>query len=187
MRRLADDTRSAAVHHRCMPQGSSPARDRGAVRRTLIASAAVAAFAVGAILVSVTSGHDVGDSSPQDTVRDFLVTSVIDGDGVDACGYLTPRAALALDESEPRDTTCHEALTDTQLTLGSERVDDEAQVKHLDYGTRLHGAGATVTVSAGGGAMAFELGRATAAERAETRAPATPWRIDSAVDRLAVR
>ncbi len=78
------------------------------------------------------------------------------------------------------------ALSDTRLVLGGEQVADEAQVKHLDYRTTLRGDRATVTISASGGAMTLQLRRATASELAAPGAPATPWRIDSSVDRLAV-
>jgi hypothetical protein len=186
MGRAADDTRPAAAHHCGMPSAPSPARERRAVRSVLMAFAAVAAVAGVAIAVSVVNAHDANTSSPKDAVRDFLVTSVIDSDGVDACGYLTPAAARKLRAVEPHDETCHEALADTQLVLGNEQVDDEAQVKQLDYRTTEQGDRATVSISAGGGAMTLQLRRATAAELAQPGAPATPWRIDSSVNRLAV-
>ena len=186
MGRAADDTRPAAVHHRGMPSAPSPARERRAVRSVLMVFAAVAAVAGVAIAVSVVNAHDASTPSPKDAVRDFLVTSVVDSDGVDACGYLTPGAARALRAVASRDETCHAALSDTRLVLGNEQVDDEAQVKDLGYRTTDQGDRATVTISAGGGAMTLRLRRVTAAELAQPGAPATPWRIDSSVDRLAV-
>ena len=183
MGRAADDMRLAAVHHRSMPSAPSPAGERHAVRSVLIAFTAVAAVA---IVASVVNAHDVNTSSPRDAVRDFLVTSVVDSDGVDACGYLTPGAVRALRAVASRDETCHAALSDTRLVLGNEQVDDEAQVKHLVYRTSEQGDRATVTISAGGGAMTLRLRRVTAAEPAQPGAPATPWRIDSSVNRLAV-
>jgi hypothetical protein len=140
MGRPADDTRPAAVHHRGMSSASSPVRDRRAVRWVLMSFGAVGAVAGVAIVVSVVGAHDVDTPSPKDAVRDFLVASVVDSDGVDACGYLTPGAARALRAVESRDETCHAALADTRLVL---------------------------------------------AELAQPGAPATPWRIDSSINRLA--
>lgn len=186
MGRAADDTRRAAIDHRGMPLASSPAGERRAVRSVLMSFGAIAAVAGVAIVMSVVGGHDANTSSPKDAVRDFLVTSVVNSDGVGACGYLTPGAARALRTVEPRDETCHEALADTQLVLGNERVNDEAQVEHLDYRTAQQGDRATVTISAAGGAMTLRLRRASAAELGGPVAPATPWRIDSSVDRLVI-
>jgi hypothetical protein len=76
-------------------------------------------------------------------------------------------------------------LATTRLTLGRERVDDEAEVKDLDYRVTQHGGRTDVTVSADGAAMTFALRRANRAELAAAGAPATPWRIDSRIDRLA--
>ena len=184
MRRRADDKRGEPVQYPSMLTGSPPDRDRRAVRMALLALGAAVVFAAGAFAVSVAGGDEVENGSPQDTVRDFLVTSVVDGDGVDACGFLTPGAARSLRAVEPRDVTCHEALARTRLTLGGEHVDDEAEVKGLDYRVTQHGGRARVTVSVDGAAMTFTLRRANDAEDGVAGVPPTPWRIDSRVDQL---
>jgi FlaG/FlaF family flagellin (archaellin) len=161
--------------------------DRRAVRKLIIAFAALVAVALAAVVASVAGGHDVQEPTPRDTVRDFLITSVVNSDGVDACGYLTAHAMRELAKVEPRDTTCHQALSDTRLALGGERVDTQAQVKGLGWSVSEHGGRARVTVSADGSAATFLLRHATRAELAEGDAPPTPWRIDSGVDRVALR
>ena len=167
-----------------MRTDSPTTRDRRAVRRTVLALGAAVAIAASAFALAVAGGHDIDAGSPEDTVRDFLVTAVVDGDGVDACGYLTPRAVLALRTVEPRDTTCHEALTRARLELGGDSVDDEAAVKGLSYRVERRGERAWVTVSARGAARTFALRRASRQERLEPDPPPTPWRIDAGVDPL---
>jgi hypothetical protein len=113
-----------------------------------------------------------------------LITAVVDGNSVDACGYLTPRAVAAFREVEPRFTTCDEALTRARLVLGGEDIDDEAAVKGLAYRVERRGGRAWVTVSAHGAALTFGLRRASSQERGEFDPPRTSWRIDAGLDPL---
>lgn len=167
-----------------MRTSSPTTRDRRAVRRTFLAFAATMAIALGCIAFAVAGPTDRGSESPEDTVRGFLITAVVDGNGVDACGYLTPRAIRAFRRIEPPFTTCDEALTRARLVLGGDDVEDEAAVKGLSYRVVRRGGRAWVTVSAHGSARTFGLRRASPQERLEFDPPSTSWRIDAGLGPL---
>jgi hypothetical protein len=164
-------------------QPPTPALDRRAVRRTVKTFSVLAAVAAGVAVGVVAFAREDSAATPDGTVRDFLVSSVVDDDGVGACRYLTPRAMREISSVEPRDTPCEAALEFSTLTLGADRLDDEAEVKRLSYHQEQRGDRARVTVGAGGADRTFTLRRATPQER-EGIEPPTPWRIDSGVAAL---
>lgn len=169
-----------------MRTSSPTTRDRRAVRRTVLASAATMAIALGGIAFAVAGPTDRGLDSPEDTVRGFLISAVVDGNSVAGCDYLTPRAVRAFRTVEPPFTTCDEALTRARLVLGGEEIDDEAAVKGLSYRVERRGGRALVTVSSHGSAHTFGLRRASRQEREEFNplTPSTSWRIDAGLDPL---
>jgi hypothetical protein len=50
---------------------------------------------------AVAAGRRQADPTPQDTVRAFLVTAVVDQDTVTACKYLTTQAKAEIAAAEP--------------------------------------------------------------------------------------
>jgi hypothetical protein len=169
-------------------QTSSPtARDRRAVRRTLLVFGATAAIAVGVFVLATAVARDTGSGSPTVTVRDFLLNAVAEHDGFGACRYLTRRALLEVDAVEPPHTSCEGALSSATLVLGKDRVDDESGVKRLPYRAERRGDRVRVTVSAGGAARTFVLRKGSRRELQEFQAPPTSWRIDAGVDALVRR
>ena len=171
-------------------QGSIPgarraARERAVMRRTILGLAVVAVVAAATLAVAATAAPERDEASPAATVRSLLITGLVDDDGFDACQYLTfhERAAVGRAVGEPH-TTCATAIPFAHLVLGRTSVDLEAAAKRLGYHVQVRGPEATVTVTAGGASHTFRLKRAGAAQRAEFRAPPTPWRIDSGVASL---
>jgi hypothetical protein len=178
----ADDRPLRPSEHPAMPSDTTQSlRDRRAVRRAVLGFAAVAVIAVGAFLGARAVARNLDPGTPASTVRDFLITTVADRDGVDACRYLTPHATRQVAADEPRDTPCPAALEFARLTLGRGTVRLESTIKGLSYRVEKRGDRSQVTVEADGAARTFELRKATASELAEFEAPPTPWRIDSGV------
>jgi hypothetical protein len=162
-------------------------RERRAVRMTVIAFAVTAVVAVAALAAAGAVTHDDDSGSPQHTVRDFLVSAVVDQEGLAACPYLTDYALQSVRAFEPRGMSCVTAMASAGLTLGGERVDAESEVKALSYRTERRGKGVRVTVSTGGAAQTFVLLPATRTELGEFDPPPTQWRIDSGIDALLPR
>jgi hypothetical protein len=157
------------------------ARDRRAERMIGLTLGTAIAFAIAALAVAAAVTHDNHAGTPQHTVRDFLLSAVVDRDGLDSCPYLTDRALRRVRAAEPRGMSCVTALAAARLVLGGRRIDDDAEVKALSYRTLPDGAEVRVTISAGGASRTFVLRRATRSEANAFKAPATPWRIDSGV------
>lgn len=163
------------------------ARDRRAVRTTVIVFAVTAVVAVAALAAAAAVTHDDDSGSPQHTVRDFLVSAVVDQEGLVACPYLTDHALQRVRAFEPRGMSCVTAMASAGLTLGGERVDAESEVKALSYRTERRGQQVRVTVSTGDAAHTFVLLPATRTEMDEFSPPPTQWRIDSGIDALMPR
>jgi|tagenome__1003787_1003787.scaffolds.fasta_scaffold20414154_2 hypothetical protein len=171
--------------HPVMPTTSPATRGRRLVRRTLLVFAATVAVAGGAFAVAATDAHDHGFGSPDETVRNFLLATAVDGNSVQGCTYLTPRAVRAFRTLEPPHTTCDEALTRVRLVLGGESIDDEAAVKGLSYHVVQGPGRARVSVSAHGSSLSFGLRRATPEDEVAVPDPdRASWRIDSGLDAL---
>jgi hypothetical protein len=160
-----------------------------ALRRTLVLVGMTAAFAVAAFASAATFTHDDGSGTPEHTVRDFLVSAVVDHDGMDACAFASSRSLQRLEAPTPGGMSCVTAVADhAQLTLGGEPIATEAAVKALTYrAERQADGGERVTVSGHGDSRSFLLRRATRSERVEFDAPPTPWRIDAGVTGLLAR
>jgi hypothetical protein len=161
---------------------STPPLPPRAVRQTgrRLAVAALVAVAVAGTTVAVR--HESAPT-PQDTVRGFLVTVVVDQDTVTACRYLTSRAEAEIAAAEPRATPCEQGLMGAKLTLGGDTAGSEAAVKLLRYRTQQDGGTARVTVQADGATRAFTLRKVTGQSFAGP-APDGPWRIDGGVGAL---
>jgi hypothetical protein len=137
----------------------------------------LAVLAACVIALAGCGGTNDPPGQPTATVREFLVDGAIDGNGFDACGYLTlaqQRAAAWLGGGE-----CRNALDSAQLALGGKSVGTEYQVDRLAMAESIDGDHARVRLTRGGAAIDFELVRADAAERNQFSAPASDWRIAS--------
>ena len=112
-----------------------------------------------------------------DTVRQFLVTAVVDDNPYLACQYLTgsQQRAIARLAAAP---SCRDAFT--AATPAFAGIQSAADVHALRIGVRLLGDRATVSVTGHGARpTTFVLRRATPAELNAFQAPQAPWRIDS--------
>lgn len=163
---------------------TSPAAQRRAVRRTSTLPALAAVLAVGTAVIGIAVGKGDAEATPAGTVRAFLTSAVIENNGVVACRYLTAYASGRVEEPAAPDAGCHITLSSARLRLGGRSIAAESDLKQLDYRVEQRGAHARVTVATGGAALTFGVRKATAAELREFRAPPTPWRIDSGIDRL---
>lgn len=161
---------------------TSPISPR-AMRRTGRRVALVALVAVAVAGSAVALGRHGSAPTPQDTVRAFLVTAVVDQDTVTACEYLTSHAQAEVAAAEPPATPCEQGLMGARLTLGSDAIGTEAAVKRLRYHAQDDGARARVTVQADGATRAFTLRNVTGASFAGP-SPDGPWRIDGGVGPL---
>jgi hypothetical protein len=161
------------------PPNTSPISPR-AMRRTGRRVALVALAAVAVAGSAVAAGRHQADPTPQDTVRAFLVTAVVDQDTVTACEYLTTHAKAEIAAAEPRDTPCEQGLMGARLTLGGDAIGSEAAVKLLRYDAQDDGGRARVTVQANGATQAFTLRKVTG-ESFAGPVPDGPWRIDGGV------
>ena len=170
--------------HNSAADRPSPASQRRAVRRTATLPALAAAVAVGAVVGGIALGKGDAEATPAGTVRAFLTSAVVQNNGVAACRYLTTGAGRRVTEPTAPEAGCHITLSSVHLRLGGRSIAAESALKTLDYRVEQRGAQARVTVAAGGSAVTFGLREATAAELSEFRAPPTPWRIDSGVERL---
>ena len=159
------------------------------LRKTVVLFGVTAAIPVVALVGAATFTHDDASGSPDHTVRDFLVSTVAERDGFDACTYVTRRALAELHAVERPGMICEAELGSyARLTLGGETIDTEAAVKALDYrDERESGGRIRVTVCAHGDGRTFVLRRATRRERDEFAAPLTPWRVDAGVNGLVAR
>src|SRR4051794_9123460 len=77
--RRVDDMPAGLGDHPVMPTTSPATRGRRLVRRTLLVFAATVAVAGGAFAVAATDAHDHGFGSPDETVRNFLLATAVDG------------------------------------------------------------------------------------------------------------
>jgi hypothetical protein len=149
---------------------------RQPVRRTVVA-ALVAVVAAGSAVAAVR--HESAPT-PQDTVRAFLVTAVVDRDTVTACKYLTSRGQAEIAAAEPRHTPCEQGLMGAKLTLGGDTIGSDAAAKLLRYHAQQDGGRARVSVQADGATRTFTLRRVTGKSFAGP-GPDGPWRIDGGV------
>jgi hypothetical protein len=161
------------------PAPLSPHAVRQAGRR--LAVVALAAVAVAGSAVAAVRHESA--PTPNDTVRGFLVTAVVDQDTVTACKYLTSHAKAEIAAAEPRATPCEQGLMGARLTLGGDALGSEAAVKLLRYHARQDGGRARVTVQANGATRAFTLRRVTGQSFAGP-GPDGSWRIDGGVGAL---
>jgi hypothetical protein len=159
------------------------------LRRTLLLFGVTAATAFAAFAGAAAFSHDDDSGTPEHTVRDFLVSAVVDHDGMVACAYGSSRSLQRLEAAAPRGMSCVTAVADhAQLTLGGQRITTEAAVKALTYrAERQADGGERVTVSGHGDSRSFLLRRATLSDRVEFDAPHTPWRIDAGFVELLAR
>jgi hypothetical protein len=159
-----------------------PLPPRAARRRGWrLAVAALAALIAGGSAIGWTRYESA--STPQDTVRGFLVAAVVDQDTVTACKYLTAHARAEIAALEPRDTPCEQGLMNASLTLGRDTVTTEAAVKRLHYNAQVRSGRGRVTVRAHGATQTFTLRKEPDASFAGP-GPKGPWRIDTGVGAL---
>jgi hypothetical protein len=146
-----------------------------------VALVALVAVAVAGSAVAADRHHSA--PTPQDAVRGFLVTAVVDHDTVPACEYLTSHAKAEVAAAAPRDTPCEQGLMGARLTLGGDAISTEAAVERLR--SRAEGAGgrARVTVQEDGATRAFTLRKVTGQSFAGPGLDG-PWRIDGGVGAL---
>jgi hypothetical protein len=144
----------------------------------LVPGVAAVALLVPLAVTSVARAPLRPGSSPEGTVRGFL-GAVVDRDGVTACRYLTAGARRSFERSG---ATCESFFGEAELRLGGHGFITDGSLGALQWAVSR---GHEVTVAWHGHRMRFVLHPASATERAEFLAPATPWRIASSVSRLA--
>jgi hypothetical protein len=153
-------------------------------RRTLLL-AGLPAVVVPLLAVTMVRAQSAPRSGPAATVRGFLKAAVVDNDGESACAYLTARARLAFEGPAVGRSTCQTFFAGAALDLGGLAVTSDGRVDALDYSVRGTAAAPIVTVSHAGQAIRFTLRQGNEVELSEFAPPATSWRIDAGVSRLA--
>jgi hypothetical protein len=120
--------------------------------------------------------------SADETLRQFLLSAIVEDDAYPSCQYLTTgqQAALARQAGA---TSCRLALTGTSPSLDG--VQNEGDIDRLKIRVTVVGSRATAVVSGRDRpAVTFTLARATPAEVEAFEAPSTPWRIASGAEAL---
>jgi hypothetical protein len=120
--------------------------------------------------------------SADETLRQFLLTALVEDNAYPSCQYLTTgqQATLA---REAGATSCRPALTGTSPSLDGVR--NEGDVDRLKIRVTVVGDRATAVVSGRDRPpVTFTLVRATPAEVEAFEAPSTPWRIASGAEAL---
>lgn len=153
-------------------------RPSPSLRRGVILLAAFGLAALVAVVLVVRWSRTETTATPSGTVKAFLLASVVDNNGFEACRYLD---TATLREARSSGASCESMLSGARLRLGPEQIDREAEVEQLTYRARLRDGRAAVTVTAHGTSRLFLLRRGDAEELEEFQAPPTPWRIDSGV------
>jgi hypothetical protein len=116
---------------------------------------------------------------PAATVRGFL-TATADGNGEQACGYLTEAARAELQDAGGGQG-CGAVFDGAVMRIGDRNITTEQAIQQLRYREEEDGDAAVVQVAAGGAERTFHLRRADLAERSEFQPPAGDWRIESDV------
>lgn len=149
----------------------------------------IAGVITSAVRAIHTDRSAVAATGPVPTVRQFLADSVIGNGGYQqGCHYLTPaeQKRVALRGSTAH--SCGESLDDAQLRLGGKTYTTTREIyTDLEARTVAVGNAVVVTLRHGGQAHSFVLVPATAAQRDDFAAPASPWRIESGVASLVPR
>jgi hypothetical protein len=132
------------------------------------------------VLLIVLAGGDnqpAAGTGPVGTVRQFLTVAAVENNGDVACRYLTNAEMLRVERAARETTSCGAAFSAGKLTIGGKSYGGD--LKQLSFSGAENDGRAAVTVSAGGSTLLFRVVPATAGERNQFAAPATPWRIDS--------
>jgi hypothetical protein len=120
--------------------------------------------------------------SADETLRQFLLTALVEDDAYPSCQYLTTGQQATLARLAGA-TSCRLALTGTSPSLDG--VQNEGDVDRLKIRVTVVGDRATAVVSGRGRPpVTFTLARATPAEAEAFEAPSTPWRIASGAEAL---
>jgi hypothetical protein len=142
--------------------------------------AALAAIAVATIVLAIAlpveESEAVSTSTPDAagaaaTVRAYLASAVLDGNGGAACQYLAPSEQQEVAMLAGAGETCRDALTATAPSFPG--VHSEGSLHALHLRAVVNDGIAFVT----SGPVVFELRPATAAERDAYAAPPAAWRI----------
>ncbi|HWK30399.1 MAG TPA: hypothetical protein VNS09_27785 [Solirubrobacter sp.] len=146
-----------------------------------LALTALFALAIAAPANAIRWAQPSRVTTPQATVRSFLMAAVVDQDGISACKYLTPNARVSFEGHDLSGPTCQVFFSGAGLQLGGLDVSSIRDLKQLKYTVAPD---RVVTVSHGGQSMAFRLVKATPVEANSFEPPRSPWRIDSSVAAL---
>ncbi|MEA2468215.1 MAG: hypothetical protein QOJ57_2341 [Thermoleophilaceae bacterium] len=158
-------------------RGEDSSRDRKLI--AVMAGFGAVCVTAAIVLLIVLDRNDnepPAGTSPTGTVRQFLTAAAVEDNGDVACTYLTRAEKLRVKRAA-KAASCSAGFYAGSLTLGGTAYGGD--LKALAFSAADGGGGDVVTVSAGISSVIFRLAPATAAERNEFDAPATPWRIDS--------
>ena len=145
------------------------------------AAAAVTVLVLAALLSACgRSGEPGGGYNPVAAVQDFVVDGVVDGNGFEACQYLTPAEKRAATRRADAGA-CPQAFDAARLNLGAHPPETESQVRHLAAHATVDGDRAYVRLQRGDLSVRFRLVKADAGEQEEFLPPNTEWRIASGV------
>lgn len=148
---------------------------------TALRIAAAAVLAASALVLSAcegrtSEGESGAEGNPAAAARDFITDGVIDHNGFQACGYLTPRQGRAVMRRAGVDE-CREAFDDARLTLGRHPIESVQKVRRLAAHTSRRRNHVAVRLGRDGASIELVLVKADSAELEEFQPPDTTWRV----------
>lgn len=171
-----DDLEPGPLRHRSL-------RPVGAVTAAVVAAVVATAVAVPTHDAAASSAAGLNTHGATTTVRDFLTSSAVDGQGYHACQYLTPAEQAHVAALEGKSASCTDVLTSSPAALFG--LNTNHGIEHLTLHATVRGGTADVTATEPGQApVAFVLTPTTAGDSSAFASPATGWRIASGATQL---